>query len=297
MGDYSLGAHASGLRDLMTCLGIERATIVGQSLGGGVALQLGLPAPRAVRAAGAGVERRPAAARSAGCCACSRCPGSELVLPIAVPGRRPRPRATPVSTVDPRPRASARARIAEMWRAYASLAEPENRQAFVRDAAGRRRPGRPDRRAPPTASTWPRPCPPCIVWGDHDAIIPVEHAYAAHEAMPGSRLEIFPGIGHFPQTEAPERLVEVLADFIATTAPAEARLEELQHLLVEGAVRALTTGRCASRLGAEPRRSAAAGRPGRRCSSGSSRRGTRRCRRAPCARPSRAGSRARPRRP
>jgi len=62
-----------------------------------------------------------------------------------------------------------------------------------------------------------------------------EHAYSAHEAMPGSRLEIFPGVGHFPQTEAPTELIEVLTDFIATTEPADARLEELQQLLVDGA--------------------------------------------------------------
>src|SRR5919108_1150963 len=38
-GDYSLGAHACSIRDLLAAIGIERATIVGQSLGGGVAMQ------------------------------------------------------------------------------------------------------------------------------------------------------------------------------------------------------------------------------------------------------------------
>ena len=38
-GDYSLGAHASGIRDVLSALGIDRATIVGHSLGGGVAMQ------------------------------------------------------------------------------------------------------------------------------------------------------------------------------------------------------------------------------------------------------------------
>ena len=45
MGDYSLGAFASGLRDLLGVLGVERATIVGQSLGGGVAMQLAYQHP------------------------------------------------------------------------------------------------------------------------------------------------------------------------------------------------------------------------------------------------------------
>jgi pimeloyl-ACP methyl ester carboxylesterase len=38
-GDYSLGAHAASIRDLLAVIGIDRATIVGHSLGGGVAMQ------------------------------------------------------------------------------------------------------------------------------------------------------------------------------------------------------------------------------------------------------------------
>src|SRR6267142_3836982 len=38
-GDYSLGAHAASIRDVLAAIGIDRATIVGHSLGGGVAMQ------------------------------------------------------------------------------------------------------------------------------------------------------------------------------------------------------------------------------------------------------------------
>src|SRR5256886_8802056 len=38
-GDYSLGAHAAVIRDLLAAIDVERATIVGHSLGGGVAMQ------------------------------------------------------------------------------------------------------------------------------------------------------------------------------------------------------------------------------------------------------------------
>ena len=38
-GDYSLGAHAASIRDLLAVIGVDRATIVGHSLGGGVAMQ------------------------------------------------------------------------------------------------------------------------------------------------------------------------------------------------------------------------------------------------------------------
>src|SRR4051794_20383588 len=44
-GDYSIGAYANGARDLLTVLGIERATVVGHSLGGGIALQFAYQFP------------------------------------------------------------------------------------------------------------------------------------------------------------------------------------------------------------------------------------------------------------
>ena len=72
--------------------------------------------------------------------------------------------------------------------------------------------------------------PTMLVWGTKDRIIPFSHGQRAHELMPGSRFESFPGAGHFPFNDDPERFVEVLGDFIATTEPAEldeARLEEL----------------------------------------------------------------------
>src|ERR671910_123979 len=44
-GDYSLGAYASGVRDLLAVLGIERVTVVGHSLGGGIAMQFAYQFP------------------------------------------------------------------------------------------------------------------------------------------------------------------------------------------------------------------------------------------------------------
>src|SRR6201995_3456192 len=44
-GDYSLGAYASGVRDLLSVLGIARATVVGHSLGGGIAMQFAYQFP------------------------------------------------------------------------------------------------------------------------------------------------------------------------------------------------------------------------------------------------------------
>ena len=59
--------------------------------------------------------------------------------------------------------------------------------------------------------------PTLLIWGEQDRIIPVAHGYAAHEAVPGSRLEVLPGVGHFPHVEAPTAVVDILDDFITTT--------------------------------------------------------------------------------
>ncbi len=122
--------------------------------------------------------------------------------------------------------------MTEMWSAYASLAEAENRPAFVRTLRSVIDPGG------QTVSAMDRlylaaTMPTLIIWGDRDDIIPVSHAYAAHEAIPGSRLEIIEGVGHFPQIEAPEQFVSALVDFVDTTEPAQLGAQDRQRLLKE----------------------------------------------------------------
>jgi pimeloyl-ACP methyl ester carboxylesterase len=107
----------------------------------------------------------------------------------------------------------------EVWRSYASLADAESRRAFfcsLRDVIDFRG------QAVSALNRLYRVAqiPTLIVWGAQDPFIPVSHAVAAHEAIPGSRLEIFDGVGHYPHCEAPERFARVLVDFIASTEPA-----------------------------------------------------------------------------
>jgi pimeloyl-ACP methyl ester carboxylesterase len=92
----------------------------------------------------------------------------------------------------------------ELWRSFASLAEPENRRAFFRslheviDFSGQA--------VSALSRLWRAArLPTLIVWGAEDSFIPVSHAIAAHEAISGSRLEIFEGVGHYPHCEAPLR--------------------------------------------------------------------------------------------
>src|SRR3954451_3760023 len=85
-GDYSLGAYASGIRDLLIALGHERASFVGHSLGGGVAMQLAYQFPEhcerlvLVSSGGLGREITPLLRAAS-------LPGSELVLPLLVDDR------------------------------------------------------------------------------------------------------------------------------------------------------------------------------------------------------------------
>jgi len=110
-------------------------------------------------------------------------------------------------------------RVAEMWTAYSRLSQSDNRAAFVRTLRSVIDPGGQSVSARDRLYLAAR-MPTLIMWGANDPIIPVQHAYDAHEAIPGSRLEILEHSGHFPHVEEPERFVEILLDFMATTDPA-----------------------------------------------------------------------------
>lgn len=61
--------------------------------------------------------------------------------------------------------------------------------------------------------------PTLVVWGDRDRIIPPSHAQVAAEAIPGARLAILDGCGHCPQLEDPERFTEVVLGFLRDSWP------------------------------------------------------------------------------
>jgi pimeloyl-ACP methyl ester carboxylesterase len=216
-GDYSLGAYASVLRDLLVALGHESATVVGQSLGGGIAMQFAYQFPercdRLVLVSSGGLGSEVNVILRA-----LTLPGAEHILPLAC---HPRIAGVGEAVTGFLERIGLRLMPAtnEVFRSYTSLSDPTTREAFVHtlravvDVHGQR------------VSAADRlylasDVPTLVVWGDHDPIIPVEHAYAAHEAIAGSRLEIFEGAGHYPHCEDPERFVAVVREFLATTAPA-----------------------------------------------------------------------------
>lgn len=76
-----------------------------------------------------------------------------------------------------------------------------------------------------------RGMPTLLVWGERDSIVPVAHGRRAHEAMPGSRLEIFADAGHFPFHTDPARFVGLVEEFVAGSAPAHWSPEQWRQLL------------------------------------------------------------------
>lgn len=213
--DYSLGAFAVLLRDLLDELGISRATVIGQSLGGGVAMQFAYQHPdycqRLVLISSGGLG--PDVGWTLRLLSA---PGAELILPVIAP--------PPVVTAGNKLRSWFTAggiqspRAAEMWSAYSSLADAQTRQAFLKtlrsvvDYRGQ------------SVSALNRlhltsDLPTMVIWGDQDRMIPIKHGYAVHDARPGCRLEVLAGVGHFPHVERPGHVVDLIDDFIDTTSP------------------------------------------------------------------------------
>lgn len=215
--DYSVAAFANGMRDLLDVFGIERATVVGHSLGGGVAAQLAYQYPerveRLVLVATGGVGREVSPILRA-----ASAPYAETLMPALLWG--PNRHLARVATEILRRLPVDLARDADnLMRVFDGLPDAASRRAFtltlraVVDPKGQLvtmldRAYLADR------------IPLLLVWGDRDGIIPVAHAHRAHAEVPGSRLSIYPGAGHFPHHHDPERFVAEVVEFISSTRPA-----------------------------------------------------------------------------
>jgi pimeloyl-ACP methyl ester carboxylesterase len=216
-GDYSLGAYASGLRDLLAALDCDRATLVGHSLGGGVAMQFAYQFPemleRLVLVSSGGLGRElNLLLRSAAL------PGAEYVLPLLFAAGIPSA-GTKIARFVNRVGIRAGPDLEEIGRGFASLRDTDARRTFIHTVRGLIDPG--GQRVDASSRLYlAAEVPTLIVWGARDSMIPVEHARAAHHKMPGSRLEIFEQAGHFPHLTEPGRFADVLSRFVAETEPA-----------------------------------------------------------------------------
>jgi pimeloyl-ACP methyl ester carboxylesterase len=214
-GDYSLGAYANAVRDLLEALEFPRGTIVGHSLGGGIAMQLAYQFPerceRLVLVSSGGLGRELHALLRA-----AALPGAGAVLPwLCVAGRQGVGR---VVRLLGRVGLRASADLAESWRGFVSLENSDARRAFLSTVRGLVDVGG-QRVSASDRLYLTAEMPTLIVWGAKDPLIPVRHGREAHAQMPGSQLEVFEEAGHFPHRDEPRRFAATLLSFVRSTQP------------------------------------------------------------------------------
>ncbi|NGP08505.1 alpha/beta hydrolase [Rhodococcus sp. 14C212] len=248
--DYSVAAYANGVRDLLSVLDIEHVTVVGHSLGGGVAMQFAYQFPQMVdrlilvSAGGVTKDVHPALRLLS-------MPGlSEVLKLLRLPGAMPAVRIAggllgQLHDTPLRPGPFLHD-TSDLIRVLSGLPDPTAYEAFLRtlravvDWRGQ-------------VVTMLDRCyltenlPVQLIWGDHDSVIPVSHGYLAHSAMPNSRLDVFRGAGHFPFRDDPIRFLRVVEEFLDSTAPLVFDEQRWRELLINGVSENQITGGPATR--------------------------------------------------
>jgi pimeloyl-ACP methyl ester carboxylesterase len=216
-GDYSLGAHATVIRDLLSTIGVERASIVGHSLGGGIAMVFFWQFPQRterlalISSGGLGHGVSPLLRTAA-------LPGFSGLLAVAAhrrvldglwaTGTRLRDRGRNEGV-----------QLQAIARALRPLERRGAQKAFLHtlrsviDVRGQR------------VSAVDRlylleRMPTLFVWGERDRTIPLAHGRAAHEAVPHSSFVTLPKAAHFPHLEDPDGVAAALEEFLESTDPA-----------------------------------------------------------------------------
>lgn len=216
--DYSIGGFANGMRDLLSVLDVPRVTVVGHSLGGGVAMQFAYQYPqlteRVVLVSSGGLGRSV----------------NPVIRGLTVPGSG----AVLAAVTMPALRSLTVPALLRLHRSGLPLTADMHGLAEVYDSLGDRRSRAVFRHVLRAAVDWrgqlitmidraylAQHMPSMVVWGARDVVIPVKHAFAANELLPGSRLKVFKDSGHLPHSDEPERFADCLTDFIMETPPRE----------------------------------------------------------------------------
>jgi pimeloyl-ACP methyl ester carboxylesterase len=197
---YAPEDRAAFTAEVMNALGIERAVLVGNSLGGLVAWRFASVEPERVTAL-------------------------VLVSPGAYPMNGAGAEAAPVpplvaAYLRTAPEAGVRAAAAQVYADPAAV--PEARLATLRDMMRREGNGEafvaslerftlPD----PGEALASIAVPTLIVWGAEDRVIPPAQGKRMAAVMPDARLLTYDGVGHVPQEEAPDRLAADMRAFLA----------------------------------------------------------------------------------
>jgi pimeloyl-ACP methyl ester carboxylesterase len=214
-GDYSPAAHAGTLRDLINRLGIDRVTIVGHSLGGGISLAFCYLFPERVErlvlvgTGGLGREVSPMLRAAT-------LPVADLVLPVLA-SQWVRGGAEIVGRGLSLFGWRASHDIRAAWEGFTELSDADSRRAFLATTRAVVNSGGQSIAAHEYLAELTG-VPLLVVWGTNDMVIPADHAKRAAELAPSCRVEMFDGAGHFPHLDQPDLFADVLRDFMATTA-------------------------------------------------------------------------------
>lgn len=211
-GDYSLSAHAATVRDLLEALDIPSATLVGHSLGGGVAMQAMYLFPDRVErlclvaSGGLGPEVSPLLRAAT-------LPGSELVLPVLASKTLTDVTDKALELFNKIGLFKLGASASEARKSLATVSDAATRQAFLATARSVINYQGQTVAATPHFAKFQN-LQALLVWGAEDAIIPNAHTENARAELPLGRVEIFPRAGHFPHLDYPDRFDRVFAEFM-----------------------------------------------------------------------------------
>lgn len=216
--DYSLGGYANGMRDLLTILGFDKVTVVGHSLGGGIAMQFAYQYPERtervilVSTGGLGPEVTP------------------LIRFLTVPGSGA---FIGAATIRPlRPIVSRALRViskvglpltrdlGEVSDIYVNLADPDMRRA-VRRVTSHVLNWRGQYVTMTDRAYLARLMPMLVIWGKQDAVIPVSHAGTARSYAASADVHVLDKSGHFPHKDHPDEFCRLVTEFIDATEPAQ----------------------------------------------------------------------------
>jgi pimeloyl-ACP methyl ester carboxylesterase len=229
--DYSVGGYANGMRDLLTVLGVDKVTVVGHSLGGGVAMQFAYQYPerteRLVLVSAGGLGREVGASIRV-----VTLPGFDVAMGmLTLPGVRQL--TTSVLRLASETGLPATRDLDELADIVARLHDPRARRA-LRHVVSACVDWRGQIISMVDRAYLTRAMPICVVWGDDDRVIPTRHSNTARQIAPGAVVEIIGDSGHFPHKDHPERFVEILDEFIGSTEPATYHRGRWRALLKNG---------------------------------------------------------------
>ncbi|WP_422343149.1 alpha/beta fold hydrolase [Parasphingorhabdus sp.] len=223
--DYSADAYIAAAVKVLDTVDVERAYWVGNSMGGWLSWRAGLAVPDRVSglvlidASGAQTDEKIKPYLGA---RLARSSIGQLLLPEITPKFLVR------SSLEENFAQPERLTDELVTRYWELLRFPGNRQGSVTRGKTAREPEK-------WAEIGGLNMPVLLLWGEQDKVIPVSHAKAFEEAIPGSKLIIYRDAGHLPMEETPDQVARDIGTWIEGTeamseqeaSRQEAQLEEV----------------------------------------------------------------------